>query len=268
MAKKYIQALVDWPGFTWDAKVLAPLLSDVRSRRIADFWCYPSVRLDGFVYIAGLEWKEGSVLEEGMDPRVDAYIEKAASFAQPVLTHLRELVHQACPRVTEAVKWGMPFFMQQGIVLCHMAAFKQHCAFGFWGPEMKKVLAEDGLVASQAMGSLGRITGPKDLPPDRMLLGYLRRSAEFVESGARTKSIDRRPKAATRSVRVPAELSAALKKNKMAAKAFEGFSPSCRREYAEWIAGAKRSETRAKRIAQAVKWIAEGKSRNWKYEMA
>jgi len=208
-------------------------------------------------------------MHEGhMDARVDAYIEKAAPFAQRVLTHLRELVHQACPRATESVKWGMPFFLQQGIVLCHMAAFKQHCAFGFWGPEMKKVLAKNGLVTGPAMGSLGRITGLKDLPADRLLLGYLGQAADFVESGQRTKSIERKPKAAKPKSRVPAELRAALNKNKLAARAFAGFSPSCRREYAEWIADAKRPETKAKRLKQAVAWIAEGKSRNWKYENA
>jgi hypothetical protein len=136
------------------------------------------------------------VLEEGMDPRVDAYVEKAAPFAQPVLTRLRELVHQACPRTTEAVKWGMPFFMQQGIVLCHMAAFKQHRAFGFWGPEMKKLLAEDGLVSSKAMGSLGRITGLKDLPPDRMLLDICdrRRSSWRVERERNRLIAGRKPR--------------------------------------------------------------------------
>jgi uncharacterized protein YdeI (YjbR/CyaY-like superfamily) len=206
------------------------------------------------------------VPDEQIDPRVDRYIEKAAKFAQPVLTHLRNLVHQACPRATESVKWGMPFFLQQGIVLCHMAAFKQHCAFGFWGPEMKKVLAKDGLVSSKAMGSLGRIAGLQDLPADRLLLRYLCQASEFVESGHRKKSIDRKPKAAKANVRVPVELSAALKKNKLAAKAFEGFSPSCRREYVEWIAAAKRPETKERRVAQAVEWIAQGKSRNWKYE--
>lgn len=204
--------------------------------------------------------------EEQIDPRVDLYIEKAAPFAQPVLTHLRNLVHQACPRATESVKWGMPFFLQQGIVLCHMAAFKQHCAFGFWGPEMKKVLATDGLVSSKAMGSLGRITGLRDLPADRLLLRYMSQAAEFVESGQRKKSIDRKPKAAKPHLRVPVELSAALKKNKLAAKAFERFSPSCRREYVEWIWAAKRQETKERRVAQAVEWIAQGKSRNWKYE--
>jgi len=206
------------------------------------------------------------VPEEQIDPRVDLYIEKAAPFAQPVLTHLRNLVHQACPRATESVKWGMPFFLQQGIVLCHLAAFKQHCAFGFWGPEMKKVLATDGLVSSKAMGSLGRITGLRDLPADRLLLRYMSQAAEFVESGQRKKSIDRKPKAAKPHLRVPVELSAALKKNKLAAKAFERFSPSCRREYVEWIWAAKRQETKERRVAQAVEWIAQGKSRNWKYE--
>ena len=203
---------------------------------------------------------------EPMDPRVDAYIEKAPPFAQQVLTHLRKLMHQACPRATESVKWGMPFFVQQGVILCHMAGFKQHCAFGFWGPEMKKVLAKDDLSSSKAMGSLGRITGLKDLPPDKALLTYMRQAAEFVESGQRKKSIDRKPRTTNQPVRVPAELAAALKKNKLAAKAFQEFSPSCRREYAEWIAEAKRPETKEKRVTRAVEWIAQGRSRNWKYE--
>lgn len=186
---------------------------------------------------------------EQADTRVDAYIEKAATFAQPILTHLRELMHEACPRATESVKWGMPFFMQQGVILAHMAAFKEHCAFGFWGPEMKKSLAKDGLAASNAMGVLGRITEMKDLPADAALLRYMRLAAELVESGQRTKSIERPRKAAKPEARVPAELQAALKKNKRAAKTFKEFSPSCRREYAEWISEAKRAETRASRVA-------------------
>jgi uncharacterized protein YdeI (YjbR/CyaY-like superfamily) len=202
---------------------------------------------------------------EPRDPRIDAYIEKAAPFAQPVLTHLRNLMHQACPHATESVKWGMPFFTQQGVILCHMAAFKQHCAFGFWGPEMKKVLKRDGLHSSDAMGVLGRITKLKDLPPDRELLAYMRHAADLVHSGDRTKSIER-PKKKARPLRIPLELAAALKKNKLATKAFAEFSPSCRREYADWIAEAKRPETKQKRVAQAVTWIAKGKTRNWKYE--
>lgn len=203
---------------------------------------------------------------EPRDARVDAYIEKAARFAQPVLTHLRKLMHQACPRATESVKWGMPFFVQQGVILCHMAALKQHCAFGFWGPEMKKVLKRDGLHSSDAMGVLGRIAKLKDLPPDKELLAYMRHAADLVESGDRTKSIERPKKKVQRPLRMPSELAAALKKNKLATKAFAEFSPSCRREYADWVAEATRPETKAKRVEQAVDWIAKGKTRNWKYE--
>ena len=199
------------------------------------------------------------------DSRVDAYIEKAAPFAQPILTHLRKLMHQACPHATETIKWGMPFFVQQGIIIASMASFKQHCSFGFWGPEMKKVLSKDGLKASYGMGSLGRITGLYALPSDRVLLTYMGQAADFVESGQRTKSIDRSKKSPNKPVRVPPELTAALKKNKMATKVFAEFSPSCKREYADWIADAKRPETKAKRVKQAVGWIAQGKQRNWKY---
>lgn len=203
--------------------------------------------------------------EQLFDPRVDAYIEKAAPFAQPVLTHLRRLMHQACPHATESIKWGMPFFIQQGIIIASMASFKQHCAFGFWGPEMKKVLAKDGLQASYGMGSLGRITGLHGLPPDRVLLTYMSQAADFVESGQRTKSIDRSKKSPKKPVRIPPELTAALKKNKMATKVFADFSSSSKREYADWIAEAKRPETRAKRVKQSVLWISQGKQRNWKY---
>jgi len=204
-------------------------------------------------------------VEDQFDPRVDAYIEKAAPFAQPVLAHLRKLMHQACPRVTESIKWSMPFFVQQGVVLASMAAFKHHCAFGFWGPEMQKALSKDGLKSSEAMGSLGRITGLPALPPDRVLIAYMRQAGALVESGQRTKSIERPKKAKPRPVRVPSELTAALKKSKMATKVFDEFSASCRREYADWIAEAKRPETKAKRVKQAVEWIAQGKQRNWKY---
>ena len=220
----------------------------------------------GFVYTAALKVEEDVMLGEHIDARVDAYIEKAAPFAQPVLTHLRKLMHQACPLATESVKWGMPFFLQKGVILGHMAAFKHHCTFGFWGPEMKKVLAKDGLISSEAMGSLGRITGLKDLPADGLLLAYMKQAGELVESGQRTKSIGGRMRAAAAEVEVPAELAAALQKNKVAAKVFAGFSASSQKEYAEWIAEAKGIDTKERRVTQAVEWIAEGKSRNWKYE--
>jgi uncharacterized protein YdeI (YjbR/CyaY-like superfamily) len=201
--------------------------------------------------------------------KVDAYIAKAAPFAQPVLTHLRKLIHTACPDVVEEMKWSRPFFLHGGTILCNLSAFKEHCSFGFWGAEIGKVLKEDGVLQEGGMGSLGKITSVKGLPPDKQLLGYLRQAAKFVDEGkgetfvAASRRVVKAPKA---PVETPAEFAAALKKNKVAGKVFEAFSPSCQREYVEWIADAKREETRERRIAQAVEWIAEGKQRNWKYQ--
>jgi uncharacterized protein YdeI (YjbR/CyaY-like superfamily) len=206
------------------------------------------------------------VKKQDFNPKVDAYIAKSQPFAQPILTHIRELAHKACPEVEEQIKWSMPFFTLRGVILGHMAAFKQHCAIGLWGPEMNAILNEAGLHSENGMGSLGKITSLKDLPADKKMLGYYRQAAELILSGQRTKSLERTPKSAKPAAEVPTELTAALKKNKAAAKVFADFSPSCKREYVDWIAEAKRAETKEKRVAQAVEWIAEGKQRNWKYQ--
>ena len=195
------------------------------------------------------------------DPRVDAYIAKAATFAQPILKHLRTLVHEACPEAEETIKWRMPTFVHHKI-LCGMAAFKAHATFGFWQRGLTDEIAKTGVRAEQAMGSLGRITSLEDLPSDKAMLGYIRKAAKLNESG-----VPARPKPKPRpALPVPADLAAALKKNAKAAAMFKDFTVSPRREYIEWITEAKRPETRAKRIATTIEWLATGKKRNWKYE--
>jgi Uncharacterized protein conserved in bacteria len=192
------------------------------------------------------------------DPRVDAYIAKSGDFAKPILLHLREVVHEACPDVEESIKWSMPHFDYHGI-LCGMASFKEHCAFNIW----KGSLIVGG-GAREAMGNFGRITRVSDLPPKKTITGYIKQAMKLREDGVKNPA---RAKPRKKSeVAVPTELASALKKNKKAATAFEGFPPSHKREYAEWISDAKREETRKRRVDTAVEWMAEGKSRNWKYE--
>jgi uncharacterized protein YdeI (YjbR/CyaY-like superfamily) len=204
-----------------------------------------------------------------VNPKVDAYILKAAPFAQPILTHLRALIHKACPDVVEEIKWSRPFFLHRGVILCNVSAFKAHCSVGFWGVQIGKILKEDGAVQDGGMGSFGRITSVKELPPDKQLLGYLRQAAAFIEGGegetwvAARRRVVKAPKPA---LETPPEFAAALKKSKPASTAYAAFSSSCQREYIEWIASAKRPETRDNRIAQAIAWIGEGKQRNWKYQ--
>jgi uncharacterized protein YdeI (YjbR/CyaY-like superfamily) len=202
------------------------------------------------------------------DPRIDAYIAKCQPFAQPILNHLRELVHKACPTVTESIKWSHAFFEYKGVILANMAGFKEHCSFGFWGKEIAEALREAGYLESGAMGSLGRIASMEDLPPDKELLTLIRQSTIFIDEGKYTSSMAR-PRVAQppKPVLEPSpEFAKALKANKQASAVFAKFAPSCKREYVEWISEAKREETRDKRIAQAIEWIAEGKQRNWKYQ--
>jgi uncharacterized protein YdeI (YjbR/CyaY-like superfamily) len=208
------------------------------------------------------------ITTQNMNPRVDAYLAKVQPFAQPILAHLRELVHKACPEVEETIKWSRPFFEYRGAILCNMSGFKEHCSFGFWGEEIGAVLREAAVLKEGAMGSLGRITSVDDLPSDKQMLAWIRQAAAFVDSGQYTSPIAARHKVVKQkpSLDTPAEFKAALQRNKKAAAVFAAFSPSCKREYVEWIAEAKRDETRDKRIATAVGWIAEGKQRNWKYQ--
>ena len=202
------------------------------------------------------------------DSRVDAYIAKSKPFAQPILFEIRELVHKACPGVVETMKWSRPFFEYKGAIIGNMSAFKEHCSFGFWGEEIGAVLRGAGVLGRDAMGSLGRITSVADLPSDKQMLSWIRQAAAFVDSGQYTSPIAARQKVVKQkpSLSTPAEFTAALQRNKKAVAVFAAFSPSCKREYVEWIAEAKRQETRDKRIATAVEWIAEGKQRNWKYQ--
>ena len=195
------------------------------------------------------------------DARVDAYIARSAEFARPILTHLREAVHAGCPGAEETIKWGMPHFTYKGL-LCGMAAFKRHVAFGFW--RGREVVGSANDRNSEAMGNFGRISTMSDLPSKRVLIGYVRKAAALKDAGpAARPSRKRKPRP---PARVPADLAAALKKNARARRTFENFSPSHRREYIEWITEAKQAETRSRRLAQAIEWLAEGKSRNWKYE--
>ncbi len=193
------------------------------------------------------------------DPRVDAYIAKAQPFAQPILTHLRELLHGACPDVEETIKWGMPMFMYHGI-LAGMAAFKAHAAFGFWKGGLITDTAEK---SREAMWQFGKITSLKDLPGKRELRSLVKTAMKLNEAGAKAP----RPlKHAKPALRTPPDLAAALKSKAKARTFFASLAPSAKRDYIDWITEARRATTRAERVATTVQWLGEGKRRNWKYE--
>ncbi len=192
------------------------------------------------------------------DPRIDAYIARQADFARPILAYLRDAMHAACPDGEETIKWGMPTFTYRGKILAGMAAFKRHASLSFWN---ESVLGA-GERNREAMGQFGRIAAIDDLPPRARLIALIRAGMALIEAGAKP------PRAAATKPppEVPPDLATALAANPAAKATFDAFPPSARRDYVEWITGARREETRARRLAQAVAWLAEGKRRHWQHE--
>jgi uncharacterized protein YdeI (YjbR/CyaY-like superfamily) len=196
---------------------------------------------------------------------IDAYIAKSAGFAKPILNHIRELVHKTCPNVEEKMKWGMPFFDYKNEILCHMASFKQHAVMSFWkAPLMKDPLLLENARSETAMGHLGKLTSLKDLPSDKKLAAWIKEAMMLTDKGiklpARAKTTEKK------ELTLPDYFIKALAKNKKAKQVFDNFPYSHKKEYLEWITEARTEETRNKRMATALEWIAEGKGRNWKYQ--
>jgi uncharacterized protein YdeI (YjbR/CyaY-like superfamily) len=194
------------------------------------------------------------------DPRIDAYIDKSQDFAKPILTHLRKLVHEAAPDIEETLKWSMPSFVQNGIV-CGFASFKEHCTFGFW----KQALLEQAAFSEEktAMGSFGRLKSLEDLPSDEMLTKLIKDAVQLNLDGIKVKKTVSKEKT---ELVVPEILTEALARDEAAAATFEAFPYSKKKDYVQWITEAKSDATRDKRLATTIEWLAEGKSRNWKYE--
>ena len=192
------------------------------------------------------------------DPRIDAYIAKAQPFARPILARLRKAVHAGCPDVVETIKWGVPAFEYKG-PMCGMAAFKAHCLMGFWKGALLKTQPKDrGL---DAWGNFGRFESLDDVPSEAALARAVREAAKLNDLGIKVP----RTVKAKKPLKAPAYMLAAIKKNKKAQVAYDAFSPSCKREYIEWITDARTDATRDRRLETAVQWMAEGKIRNWKY---
>lgn len=198
-------------------------------------------------------------------PQVDRYIATSAPFAQPILAHIRDVMHAACPDVVEEIKWSFPFFTYKSEIVCAMRAFKAHCGLFFW---KGKLVVPDG--KEEGMGQFGKLTSVRELPSKAILTGYVKTAMQLNEAGVQAPHVAaqraKAKKTAAKPIVIPPELAAALKQNKKAAAAFEQLAPSHRREYATWIADAKREETRATRVEKAVALIAQGKSQNWQYD--
>ena len=178
------------------------------------------------------------------DPRIDAYIAQRQPFARPILERVREIVHRALPGVDEGIKWGVPHFMLDGKNVAGMAAFKAHAAI--------MLAAED--TAGGGMGSYGKLKSIAELPSEAELTRRLQFARDILAQGKALRNVpERAPKQA---IAVPQDFESALRGAPKARATFDAFTDAQRRDYLEWIVEAKRDETRAKRIATALEWLA------------
>jgi uncharacterized protein YdeI (YjbR/CyaY-like superfamily) len=203
------------------------------------------------------------------DNRVDAYIDKSADFAKPILKHLRELVHRASPEITETIKWSAPFFEYNG-VLCFMMAFKQHAGFGFWKaerlPDPHQILYTEG---GGSAGSIGKLTALADIPDDDILIWYIRQAMAQKETVKKIVPTAKKVKALSLPssiIFIPDYLAELFDKAPEASQYFDQFSPSQKKEYITWFEDAKTEATRQKRLTEGLEWISQGKTRHWKYK--
>ncbi len=209
------------------------------------------------------DWRQAAAIASSLppmpshDPRIDAYIDNAAAFAQPILHEIRTRVHDCCAEVEEAIKWGMPAFLYRGRLLCGMAAFKQHATLGFWQRERHTVPPGN----DEAMGQYGRLTSVQALPGKREFAAEVKRGMQSIEAGVPARKSSPRP-----ALEMPPAFATALQAEPAALATFDGLAPSYRRDYLEWIGEAKRDTTRQQRIAQSIQWLCEGKRRHWKHE--
>jgi uncharacterized protein YdeI (YjbR/CyaY-like superfamily) len=195
--------------------------------------------------------------------KIDAYIGKAQPFAVPILETIRSQVLSACPEADQTLKWGFPHFIYKGKILCSMAAFKAHAVFGFWHGELVTGATDRRMAA---MGDLGKLTSVADLPDETIFAGWIARAKKLIDDGVKPPHVEGRGKHAKPEIAMVPALAKALDGNAKAKAIWDGFPPSCRREYLEWINDAKRDETRDKRIATTIAQLADGKKLNWKYE--
>ncbi|MHA4896344.1 YdeI/OmpD-associated family protein [Pedobacter sp. PWIIR3] len=202
-------------------------------------------------------------MEQVYDERVDAYIAKSADFAKPIMNHLRDLIHRAFPEMKETMKWSCPFFDYQGPV-CQMAAFKNHLGFGFWKAGLMSDPYKVLKLKDETAGSFGQITQLSDLPSDEILIEYIQEAILLNKEGVKVEKV--KAKVDPSALIIPNYLTDQLEQEPNAKAYFEKFSASQKKEYVVWLEEAKTEATKLKRLETAIEWIAEGKTRHWKYK--
>ncbi|MFM1947563.1 MAG: hypothetical protein RL207_1846 [Bacteroidota bacterium] len=198
------------------------------------------------------------------DSRVDAFIEKSADFARPILQEMRSIIQEAHPELEETWKWSFPNYTFNGKIICSFSAFKNHCSFGFWlGAQMSDPHHILEQVGKTAMGSLGKITTVSQLPERELLITYILHAIELSEKGV---TVQKKSQAIDKPEQTSLDFPEFFLNAQKEGASFDRLSPSQRKEYVTWIFDSKTSETKNKRTKIMLENLRDGKSLHWKYK--
>ena len=189
---------------------------------------------------------------------VDDYIANA-QFWQEELARLRDILQATS--LVEEIKWGAPCYTHKGKNVVGIGGFKSY--FGLWFhqgallEDDKQVLINAQEGKTKALRQW-RMTSRSDIKP-ATIRRYVKAATALVDQGKAIKA------SRSQSVEVPAELRRSLQRTKGATAAFRQLRPGLQREYADYIASAKRDDTKRRRITKILPMISAGVGLNDKY---
>lgn len=181
---------------------------------------------------------------------VDEYVAGATAW-QYELRQLRKILNST--KLEETVKWGGPCYTFNGKNVVGMGAFKSYVGLWFFQGALLEDKAEVFVNAQEGKTKAlrqWRFQDRKEITP-KLIKTYIEEAIRLSEQGKGIKP-DR-----AKSVAIPPQLKEALRSSKKARTSFQSLSRGKQREYADYVADAKRDETKAKRISRIIPMILE-----------
>ena len=193
-----------------------------------------------------------------MAKSVDQYLANHAEWAA-VLTPLARVLRAT--ELEETIKWGAPVFVLDGHHVVGLMAFKRYAGLWFFDGALLDD-PDDVLVNAQAGKTRGlrqwRYT-PDDPVDESRVADYVARAIENARAGRRLTPQPAAP------IRLPAELERALAEDAGLRASFDQLTPGRRREFAAYVAEAKREATRESRVEKILPLIRRGEGLGDRY---
>lgn len=190
---------------------------------------------------------------------VEEYIEEHANFNEALIL-LRNLINST--ELTETIKWSAPVYTLNNKNVLGLGAFKNH--FGIWFFNGVFLRDEHHLLINaqenktKALRQM-RFETLEQIDKNSVLL-YIKEAIENQKLGKEIKPIRSK-----KEVILPKELKQLLNSNTLIKQAFNNLTPYKQKEYCEYIAIAKREQTKKTRLEKITPMILNGVGLNDKY---